>query len=69
MAKPSLPRVEPSLSDVERPVAPGGGHGCADALVANTDALLLTLVRALARQAAAEAWGEAANPRTSESDP
>lgn len=68
MAKPPPSRVSSILPEVAGAAAPADGAGCDDAQAAN-DALLLNLVRALARQAAAEVWGEATHPDMAEPNP
>ena len=68
MAKPPPSRVSSILPEAAGAAASADGMGCADAQAAN-DALLLNLVRALARQAAAEAWGESTNPNKPEPAP
>lgn len=68
MAKPPPSRVNPDPPEAVQPAAPVARTLGADAQAAN-DALLLTLVRALARQAAAEAWGEATHPDKAEPNP
>lgn len=68
MAKPPPSRVSSILPEVAGAAAPADGAGCDDARMAN-DALLLNLVRALARQAASEAWGEATHPDMAEPNP
>ncbi|MBR0649631.1 hypothetical protein GXW78_08160 [Roseomonas terrae] len=67
MAEPLPDRVYHDSPDDERAAASAARPDRDDASAQN--ALLIDLVRALARQAAADAWGEATQPRTSEPYP